>query len=191
MMIFTANFTITLFVLICVILVDVFLFGVLSFWDVTLNSVTVINIVIAIGLSVDYSAHIAHAYLAISPPKVNEEGQPSSNHEKRVFKTRGALGMMGTSVFHGAFSTFLAIIVLSPSKSYVFMMFFKMWFGIIVFGVLNGFVLLPVLLCLCGPLNDVIKIDSDEVIRLTEEDGEVKRPKRGGKRGLQLKQLWD
>merc|ERR1711990_401924 len=83
---------------------------------------------------------------------------------KRVYKARGALGSMGSSVFHGAFSTFLAIIVLSPSKSYIFMSFFKMWFGIIIFGVANGFILLPVLLALCGPLNVVSKIgkvDSD------------------------------
>ena len=61
---------------------------------------------------------------------------------------------MGTSVFHGAFSTFLAIVVLAPSQSYIFMIFFRMWFGIIVFGVANGFILLPVLLSLCGPLPD-------------------------------------
>lgn len=61
---------------------------------------------------------------------------------------------MGSSVFHGAFSTFLAIIVLAPSKSYIFNVFFKMWFGIILFGVANGFILLPVLLSLCGPLNE-------------------------------------
>lgn len=60
---------------------------------------------------------------------------------------------MGSSVFHGAFSTFLAIVVLSPSKSYIFKNFFKMWFGIILFGVANGFILLPVLLSVCGPLN--------------------------------------
>jgi Niemann-Pick C1 protein len=59
----TGNITITLFVLLCVILVDFFLFGLLAFWNVTLNSVTVVNIVIAIGLAVDYSAHIGHAYL--------------------------------------------------------------------------------------------------------------------------------
>ena len=62
---------------------------------------------------------------------------------------------MGSSVFHGAFSTFLAIVTLSPSQSYIFKTFFKMWFGIIVFGVANGFILLPVLLSLCGPLNKV------------------------------------
>jgi len=59
----TGNIRITLFVLICVALVDLFLFALLAWWDVALNSVTIINIVIAIGLAVDYSAHIGHSYL--------------------------------------------------------------------------------------------------------------------------------
>lgn len=154
-MIVTANFTVTCFILLCVALVDLFLLGLLTFWNITFNSVTVVNNVIAIGLAVDYSAHIGHAYLMIEPPE-----HLTSNHEKRVFKARGALGSMGASVFHGAFSTFLAIIVLSPSKSYIFISFFKMWFGIIVFGVANGFIFLPVLLSLCGPLNQVKRKDS-------------------------------
>lgn len=81
---------------------------------------------------------------------------------------------MGTSVFHGAFSTFLAIVVLSPSKSYVFVTFFKMWFGIIVFGVANGFVLLPVLMSLCGPLNEVTPIAENQV---SDEETEMKQVK--------------
>jgi predicted RND superfamily exporter protein len=58
----------------CVGLVDLFLFGLLTFWEVTLNSVTIVNVVIAIGLAVDYSAHIGHAYLTVDPPNVNEQG---------------------------------------------------------------------------------------------------------------------
>jgi len=61
---------------------------------------------------------------------------------------------MGSSVFHGAFSTFLAITVLSQSKSYIFEVFFKMWYGIIIFAVCNGFFLLPVILSLIGPINE-------------------------------------
>ena len=90
---------------------------------------------------------------------------------------------MGPSVFHGALSTFLAIIVLSPSKSYIFQMFFRMWFGIIIHGVANGFILLPVMLSLVGPLNVVQhhevkssdnKVHDAEVVKvqaLTEESG--------------------
>mmetsp|Transcript_27376 Transcript_27376/g.41641 ORF Transcript_27376/g.41641 Transcript_27376/m.41641 type:complete len:87 (+) Transcript_27376:2527-2787(+) len=71
---------------------------------------------------------------------------------------------MGSSVFHGSFSTFLAIVVLGPSASYIFQAFFKMWFGIIIFGVANGFILLPVMLSLCGPLNRVHQIKDDDNI---------------------------
>jgi len=155
LLIFTGNLTVTLFVLLCVGLVDLFLFGLLTFWNVTLNSVTIVNVVIALGLAVDYSAHIGHAYLTVDPPEIGEDGALLSDHQKRVLKARGALGQMGPSVFHGAFSTFLAIIVLSGSKSYIFSVFFKMWFGIIIFGVANGFILLPVILALWGPLNQV------------------------------------
>lgn len=175
MFIFTANFIITIFVVLCVILVDVFLFGLLEFWGVTLNSVTVVNIVIAIGLAVDYSAHIAHAFLSVKPPTEDKDGNKLSNHDMRVYKARGALGMMGTSVFHGAFSTFLAIAVLAPSKSYIFKTFFRMWFGIIVFGVANGFVLLPVLLSLCGPLNEVVEHDEPELNQVSDEETQKKQ----------------
>ncbi len=61
---------------------------------------------------------------------------------------------MGSSVFHGGFSTFLAIIALSGARSYVFVVFFRLWFGIIIFGMSNGFLLLPVILSYVGPLND-------------------------------------
>ena len=59
---------------------------------------------------------------------------------------------MGSSVFHGGVSTFLAICVLGFSKSYVFIIFFRLWVGIIVFGMANGFLLLPVVLSIIGPI---------------------------------------
>ena len=104
------------------------------------------NLVIAIGLAVDYSAHIAHTYLTITPP------MDLTNGEKRRYKARKAISGMGSSVFHGAFSTFLAIVVLGGAKSYIFVVFFRLWLGIIVFGMANGFLLVPVILSLIGPL---------------------------------------
>jgi hypothetical protein len=76
---------------------------------------------------------------------------------------------MGSSVFHGAFSTFLAILSLSGTKSYIFVAFFKMWLGIVVFGVANGFILLPVMLALMGPLRN--DIDTDEEEEKKEKEG--------------------
>ena len=73
---------------------------------------------------------------------------------------------MGSSVFHGGFSTLLAISVLAPSNSYVFEVFFKCWFGIIIFGMSNGFLLLPVILSFIGPTGELLdeshNNDSDE-----------------------------
>ena len=73
---------------------------------------------------------------------------------------------MGSSVFHGGFSTFLAISVLGNSKSYIFVVFFKMWFGIIIFAMCNGFFLLPVVLSYIGPVDEKKK---NEETKTTEE----------------------
>ena len=69
---------------------------------------------------------------------------------------------MGSSVFHGAFSTFLAIITLSPSKTYIFLVFFRLWFGIIIFGMANGFMLLPVILTFIGQTDVVVDHETFE-----------------------------
>merc|ERR1719230_1400449 len=116
-------------------LVDVL--GMMWLWGISIDSVAVINLTLAIGLAVDYSAHIGHNFMT----------QQGSRAE-RVVK---ALADMGSSVFNGGFSTFLAVIVLALSNSYVFRVFFKMFFGISVFGLAHGLILLPVLLALVGP----------------------------------------
>ena len=43
------------------------------------------------------------------------------------------------------------MLILSSSKSYIFVIFFKQFFGICLFGALHGLLLLPVLLSLIGP----------------------------------------
>ena len=161
----TGSSIVTNMIIVCVGLVDLFLFALLYFWGVTLNSVTVVNIVIAIGLAVDYSAHIGHAYLTVKPHTHDENGKEYTDMERRNEKARGALREIGGSVFHGAFSTFLAICVLAPSQSYIFMTFFKMWMGIIVYGCANGFILLPVALSLWGPLTEEEKQKPQKKIR--------------------------
>ena len=109
----------------------------MQMWGLTIDSVAIINLVLAIGLAVDYSCHIAHSFL-----------QTKGTRQERVDH---ALEEMGTAVVHGAFSTFLAVLVLSASKSYIFRIFFKQFFGICVFGAAHGLVLLPTLLSLIGP----------------------------------------
>jgi len=132
-----ANFGATALVMLVIVMVDVDILGLMYLWDLTIDSVAIINLVLAIGLSVDYAAHIAHAFV-----------QTPGTRQERADK---ALEEMGTAVVHGAFSTFLAVVILSTSKSYVFRIFFKQFFGICVFGAAHGLCLLPVVLSLVGP----------------------------------------
>lgn len=153
----TGDIRVTLMVLISVALVDLFLLGLIHFWDLTMNNIVVVNLVIGLGLSVDYSAHIGHTYLTTEPP-----AECTTNSEKRLFKARVAVSKMGSSVLHGGFSTFLAIIVLSGAKSYIFVAFFRLWFGIIVFGMANGFILLPIVMSFVGPCHELeVKVERE------------------------------
>ena len=62
----------------------------------------------------------------------------------------------------------MAIMMLSQSKIYAFIVFFKTWVCILVFGLLNGMVLLPVILSIVGPVNGEEKKDVDEERKTSE-----------------------
>lgn len=64
----TGSLPVTILVVIAVVLVDVFLLGLVHFWDLTMNSIVTVILVIGLGLAVDYSAHIAHTYLVVEAP---------------------------------------------------------------------------------------------------------------------------
>jgi Niemann-Pick C1 protein len=60
-----ANLSASLLVLLCVVLSLVDVGGFMHFWGLTIDTVSCNNLIIAIGLCVDYSAHIAHRLLLI------------------------------------------------------------------------------------------------------------------------------
>jgi len=132
-----ADLRAALLVVLCVVMVDIDILGLMYLWGLTIDSVTIINLVLAIGLSVDYSAHVAHAFCVAR-----------GTHQERMDR---ALEEMGCAVIHGGVSTFLAVLVLSSAKSYVFRVFFKMFFGICVFGMAHGLIFLPCALYFVGP----------------------------------------
>ena len=75
-LIITSDITVTLLVAMCVVVTDLFLGGLIYYWGLTLNQIVVLNVVLAIGTSVDYSTHIAYAYLLIEVP--NQDGEYDS-----------------------------------------------------------------------------------------------------------------
>ena len=125
--------------LLTVAYVDVLLLGFIHWAGMKINMVTAINVVLSIGLVVDYSIHIAKAW-------VDASGDATS-------RSQSALEDIGVSVFQGGMTSFVALAAIVPSRTYVFNTFLRCFALIIVFGLFAGLVLLPVLLSLRGAKN--------------------------------------
>ncbi|KAM4606284.1 patched domain-containing protein 3-like isoform 2-T2 [Polymixia lowei] len=115
--------------------------GFMALWDVNLDSVSMINLVICIGFSVDFSAHISYAFVSSKKSTANE-------------KAIDALANLGYPIIQGAMSTILGVVVLSAAESYIFRTFFKIMFLVIIFGAVHGVVFLPVFLTFFGICGD-------------------------------------
>ena len=63
------NFYLCLMVMACVMLTLVDVVGTLHFWDVTIDVISCVNIILATGLCVDYSVHLAHAFSIAKGPE--------------------------------------------------------------------------------------------------------------------------
>lgn len=104
-----------------------------------------IGLELAVGLSVDYAAHVAHAFLNA------DEAAGASRSVDRSSRALKAMRHIGAAVLFGAGSTLLALSLLSFSQAYVFRAFFKIFLLVIVFGLWHGLLFLPVVLSTIGP----------------------------------------
>lgn len=159
------NLQMCLWIFICVLLTIVNVLGCMQRWGMTVDIVCCIGLELAIGLCVDYAAHVGHTFLTVS------EGSRS----ERALKTVTSIGM---AVLLGGGSTLLSLSLLSMSKAYTFQSFFKIFLLVILIGLFNGLLFLPVVLSLVGPdayrpkeKNEEIEMETVELngkSRLTE-----------------------
>ena len=119
-------------------------------WDVQLNTISMTIIIMSIGFSVDYMAHIAHSYVVST----------KDTAEERMIHS---LSSMGGSVLKGGISTFIGVLASAFSTSKVFLIFFKMMFTIVVLGLLHGVLFLPVLLSLFCRTNLNLRSSDDNI----------------------------
>lgn len=115
--------------------IDLGVIGFMTLWDVNLDAISMITIIMSIGFSVDYSAHITYGYV------ISDEVLPRE-------RVRMALGVLGWPLTQGAASTILAVVVLADVPAYMIVTFFKTVFLSIALGLLHGLVFLPVMLSL-------------------------------------------
>ncbi|XP_040169198.1 patched domain-containing protein 3 [Anopheles arabiensis] len=136
--IFIPNFLCSLWVAFSIISIELGVAGYMALWDVNLDSISMINLIMCIGFSVDFTAHICYTYMS-SKARTPDE------------RVREALYSLGMPIVQGSLSTILGVVALLLADSYIFLVFFKMVFLVIFFGAMHGLFLLPVLLSLFGP----------------------------------------
>uniref|UniRef100_W5ML63 Patched domain-containing protein 3 n=1 Tax=Lepisosteus oculatus TaxID=7918 RepID=W5ML63_LEPOC len=122
--------------------------GFMALWQVNLDSISMINLVICIGFSVDFSAHISYAFVSNKNDNVNA-------------KAIDSLFDLGYPIVQGAASTVLGVVALAAAESYIFRTFFKIMFLVILFGAAHGIVFLPVFLTFFGICSNKGEISTD------------------------------
>ncbi|KAL7712334.1 Niemann-Pick C1 protein [Entamoeba marina] len=133
---------IALIIVLCVLMCVVDLVGMMYLWGIELNAVSCVNLVMSVGITIEFCVHIAHAFLS-SPKKTMNE------------KMRDAVMNMGNNVFVGITLTkFLGVIVLALSSGLIFVIYyFRMYFMILVFGASHGLFFLPIMISLVPTFN--------------------------------------
>ncbi|KKA30628.1 hypothetical protein TD95_000858 [Thielaviopsis punctulata] len=133
--------------------------GAMAVFGVSLNAVSLVNLVICVGISVEFCAHIARAFMfpsrtlmdaAKSLPLASDRTAPLS--ADRNARAWAALVNVGSSVFSGITVTkLLGVSVLAFTRSKIFeIYYFRVWLALVVFAGLHALVFLPVALSVAG-----------------------------------------
>lgn len=122
--------------------------GVMALWGISLNALSLVNLVIIVGLGMEFCAHIAKAFTVIDRFEFRDN-QTMGSKVQRAFN---ALTGVGGSVFGGiAMTKLIGVAVLAFTKSKIFeLYYFRMWFALVVIATVHSLVLLPILLSCFG-----------------------------------------
>uniref|UniRef100_G1PCU2 NPC1 like intracellular cholesterol transporter 1 n=1 Tax=Myotis lucifugus TaxID=59463 RepID=G1PCU2_MYOLU len=123
---------------IIMILVDTV--GFMALWGISYNAVSLINLVTAVGISVEFVSHITRSFAVSTKPT-------------RLERAKEATISMGSAVFAGVAMTNLpGILILGLAKAQLIQIFFfRLNLLITLLGLLHGLVFLPVILSYLGP----------------------------------------
>ena len=127
----------SLVILMSITMVIVDMMGVMVMVGIPLNAISLVNLIMSVGIAVEFSAHIVKSYV-------------SSPHTCPIRKAKFALVTTGPSVFSGITLTkFVGIVVLAFAKSKLFEVFyFRMFLSVIVLGATHSLIFLPAFLSL-------------------------------------------
>jgi Niemann-Pick C1 protein len=137
----------------------VHLIGALPLLGVQLNAVSLVNLTMAVGIAVEFCAHIVHAFLGAPGP--------------RQLRAGSALASVGAAVVSGiALTKLVGVVVLAWAQTQIFeVYYYRMYAALVVIAAAHALVLLPVLLALIGPPPLAIRRPSDDNLSLQDEFG--------------------
>lgn len=103
------------------------------------NAVFVVNIVMTLGLAVEFCVHLMIAFLR--------------SRGTNIERVKAALNNMGSSILVGIGSTkLIGVLILAFAPSRIFRLYyFRMYFSIILLGIFYGLIVLPIALIYIGP----------------------------------------
>lgn len=127
--------------------------GIMAVWGISLNAVSLVNLVICLGLAVEFTVHIAKGYLDAREEDDEEQlynlfmdtGGVADARANAVYRT---LSLVGAAVVEGITMTkLIGISVLAFTQSQIFeVYYFRMWLSLVVVASVHALVLLPVIL---------------------------------------------
>ncbi|KAI9800912.1 MAG: hypothetical protein M1833_003049 [Piccolia ochrophora] len=134
-------------VVVAMIIVDIL--GTMAAVGVSLNAVSLVNLVICVGIGVEFCAHIARAFMF---PCRNIMERAKSKYRGKDLRAWTALVNVGGSVFTGITITkLLGVFVLAFTRSKIFeIYYFRIWLALVIFAASHALVFLPVALSLFG-----------------------------------------
>uniref|UniRef100_A0A4X2K478 NPC1 like intracellular cholesterol transporter 1 n=1 Tax=Vombatus ursinus TaxID=29139 RepID=A0A4X2K478_VOMUR len=135
--------------------------GFMALWGISYNAVSLINLVTAVGISVEFVSHITRSFAISTKPT-------------RLERAKEATIIMGSAVFAGVAMTNLpGIIILAFAKSQLIQIFFfRLNFLITIFGMLHGLIFLPVLLSYFGKVPETVLLRGLNAVSFDDDDGD-------------------
>lgn len=124
--------------------------GSMALMNVSLNAVSLVNLIICVGIAVEFCAHVARAFSY--PSRTVMERVPRHRFRARDARAWTALCNVGASVFSGITITkLLGVVVLAFTRSKIFeIYYFRIWLALVVWAATHALIFLPVALSLFG-----------------------------------------
>jgi len=124
--------------------------GSMAVLGVSLNAVSLVNLIICVGISVEFTAHVARAFTF--PSRATMEKAPRHRFRGRDARVWTAMVNVAGSVVSGITVTkILGVGVLAFTRSKIFeVYYFRVWCALILWASTHALILLPVLLSLVG-----------------------------------------